>query len=223
MPLRTTTDSARWPTTQWDVVQTLSEEAARRRALARLCCAYDRPILAYLVQMGFSRYDAEDVRQSFFKDVVLGRNLLRRARQGRGRLRDYIRRSLHRYALNTLRDGRAARREGAWRRESSEHLHAPKIAAGATVPRVESPAERFAREWATGLLERAQARLDEEYERRGNAALCEALKPHLVRWTSPPSQAEVARTFGVTATSLSTELNRLRKRFRHVLLLLLSE
>lgn len=226
MPLRTTIDSARWPTTQWEMVGHLAEgtdTVARQRALEKLCKAYDRPILAYLVQMGFSRHDAEDVRQGFFADVVLRRDLLGRARKNRGRLRNLIRRSLRNYAMNVWRDRCAAGRDGAWQREGCESIHPAEIAAGVGVPQAETPAEAFAREWAMGVLERAHARLDEEYERKGQAILCETLKPHLIRWVSPPGQEDVSRALGISATGLSTELNRLRKRFRHVLLLLLSE
>ena len=226
MPLRTTIDSARWPTTQWDVMDHLgegAETAARQRALEKLCRAYNQPILAYLVQMGFGRQDAEDVRQGFFADVVLRRNLLGRARKNRGRLRDLIRRSLRNYAANIWRDRHAAKRDGKWQREECASMDTAKIAAGVSVPPLETPAEAFAREWGRGVIERAHLRLDEEYAGKGCSLLCETLKPHLVRWAAPPSQMEVARALGISATSLSTELSRLRKRFRHVLLLLLSE
>ena len=226
MPLRTTIDQARWPTTQWDLVGHLAEgeeTKARQRALEKLCRAYNKPILAFLVQMGFSRHDAEDVRQGFFADVVLRRDLLGRAKKLRGRLRDLIRRSLRNYAANVWRDRHAARRDGAWQREDCENIDTMKIAAGANAPRAETPAEAFKREWGRGVLERAYTRLDEEYEKKRSAILCETLKPHLIRWASPPSQREVASTLGVSATGLSTELTRLRKRFRHVLLQLLSE
>jgi hypothetical protein len=79
------------------------------------------------------------------------------------------------------------------------------------------------REWARGVLERAHTRVDEEYEKKGRTNLCETLKPHLVRWSAPPSQEKVARDLGLSTTALSTELSRLRQRFRRVLLLLLSE
>ena len=226
MPLRTTTDDSYWPTTQWELLGDLSshaQEIARRRALEKLCAAYDRPILAYLVHIGFSQHDAEDVRQGFFADVVLKRDLLGRARQSRGRLRDWIRRSLRNYDSNIWRNRGAAKRDGAWQREGCEEICAAEIAVGAIAPRVETPEEVFAREWGRNVIERAHTRLDEEYARKEQSVLCETLKPHLVRWAAPPSQEEVARALGISATSLSSELTRLRIRFRHVLLLLLSE
>jgi DNA-directed RNA polymerase specialized sigma24 family protein len=221
MPFRTSIDHARWPTTQWEVVDQLSPESAetaRHRALEKLCRAYNAPILAYLHQMGFSRHDSEDVRQRFFGDVVLRRNLLGRARRHRGRLRDLIRRSLRNYALNVLRDRKTAVRGGREDTPDSEI----DSSAGCTV-QAESPGEIFMREWGRGVIERAQEQIEEEYRDRGREVLCEALKPHLIRWSSPPSQDEVARGLGISATGLSTELSRLRQRFRHVLLLLLSE
>lgn len=212
MPSRTTFGPAGWPTTMWTAVGELSPEAgetARQRALEKLCSAYNLAILAYLRLMGFSRHDAEDVRQRFFADVVLRRNLLARACPRRGRLRDLVRRSLRNYALNVLRDGQGIAREI----ESHEEPDT----------RMETAQEVFAKAWGRRVIERAYETIDEDYRQKNRTALCEALKPHLNRWSGPPGQVEVAHRLGLSPTHLSTELTRLRQRFRHVMLHLLSE
>ena len=204
------------------MVGQLSPEAGeeeRHRALDRLCSAYDPAILAYLRQMGFSQHDAEDIRQRFFADVVLRRNLLGRAKPHRGRLRDLVRRSLRNYALNEIRDGRASalqngreqdRNGSEWKNEMPES-------------QMETAQEVFAKEWGRRVIERAHEAVEEEYRKKDRAAVCDALKPHLVRWSGPPGQVEVASRLGLSPTNLSTELTRLRQRFRHTMLLLLSE
>ena len=212
MPSPTTFGPAGWPTTMWTAVGDLSPEAgetARQRALEKLCSAYNQAILAYLLWMRFSRPDAEDVRQRFFADVVLRRNLLARACPRRGRLRDLVRRSLRNYALNALRDGRATAQEIGWDEEPDS--------------RMESAQEVFAKAWGRRVIERAYETIDAEYRQKDRTALCEALKPHLNRWSGPPGQIEVAAQLGLSPTHLSTELTRLRQRFRHVMLHLLSE
>ena len=217
MPSRTTFGPSGWPTTMWTAVGELSPEAgeaARQQALEKLCSAYNPAILASLQAMGFSRHDALDVRQRFFTDVVLQRNLLGRARRHRGRLRDLIRRSLRNYALNALRDGKAARQQEEWQ---------DGIAGDAPELQAETVQEIFMKAWARRVIERAYEVIDDEYLKKGRAKLCEALKPHLIRWAGPPSQAEMAAQFGMSPSHLSSELNRLRQRFRHVMLHVLSE
>ncbi len=220
MQPRTTFGPAGWPTTHWSVVGELSSEAAeeaKQRALERLCSAYDPAILAFLRMMRFSRQDAEDIRQRFFAEVVLRRNLLARANPHRGRLRDLVRRSLRNFALNELRDGRAATQtNGGQPAPDGDGRSA--VEAG-----TETAQEVFAKAWGRRVIERAYEAIDEEYGAKGRAALCDALKPHLVRWAAPPSQVEAARQLGLSPSHLSTELTRLRQRFRHVMMLLLSE
>lgn len=219
MPSRTTFGPAGWPTTMWTAVGELSPEAdaaAQERALEKLCSAYNPAILASLRAMGFSLHDAEDVRQRFFTEVVLGRNLLGRGSRHRGRLRDLIRRSLRNFALNALRDGKAAAASRLEGNEDRTDGETPEL-------RMETAQEVFTKAWGRRVIERAYEAIDEEYRKKGRAAQCDALKPHLVRWSSPPSQAEVAALLGISTTYLSSELNRLRQRFRHVMLALLSE
>ena len=206
----------------WTAVGELSPEAsatAQEQALQKLCSAYNPAILASLRAMGFSRHDAEDVRQRFFTEVVLGRNLLGRATRQRGRLRDLIRRSVRNFALNVLRDGKTEALQSC----TIDNLEEGESTKGASELKMETAQEVFDKAWGRRVIERADEAIDGEYGKKGHAALCDALKPHLVRWSSPPSQAEVARTLGVSTTYLSTELNRLRQRFGHVMLVLLSE
>lgn len=222
MPSRTTFGPAGWPTTMWTAVGELSPEAsasAQEQALQKLCSAYNGAILASLRAMGFSKHDADDVRQRFFTEVVLGRNLLGRATRQRGRLRDLIRRSVRNFALNVLRDGKAAALQNC----PLDDFGDGESASGAPELRMETAQEVFDKAWGRRVIERAFEVIDGEYGKKGNAMLCDALKPHLVRWSSPPSQAEVARALGVSTTYLSSELNRLRQRFGHVMRVLLSE
>lgn len=221
MPSRTPLDPIGWPTTMWTAVGKLSPEAGetdQQQALERLCSAYNPAILASLRAMGLSPHDASDLRQRFFTEVVLRRNLLGRALRNRGRLRDLIRRSLRNFALNELRTGKVAAQEQEWDDQSGLET-----APGAPESRMETTQEIFMKAWGRRVIERAEEVIDEEYGKKGRTPLCDALKPHLIRWSGPPSQVEVAGRFAMSPSHLSSELNRLRLRFRHVMLHLLSE
>jgi hypothetical protein len=166
--------------------------------------------------MGFVPAEAEDVRQRFLVEVVIGRNFFARADRPRGRLRDLLRRSLQRFASNVRRATAAQKRGGGHSHENLEN-------AAPTNPPGTRPDELFEREWAHGLLERTWERLDAECTAKGKAALWHELRPHLERWSGPESQVATAARLGLSPTALSTELNRLRTRFRHILHLLVSE
>ena len=222
MPSRTTFHPARWQSTQWPLIESLSEseDAVRReRALEKLCLIYNRPILAYLRELGFSPSEAEDVRQRFFIAVVQGRRLFQRAEKGKGRLRDFIKRSLKRFAGDVRREGRAEKRGGDVPHESIDEPHIARALRGNGA----GPDEAFDRAWALGVLERAWLRVEEEAGAKGKLELWRTLQPHLVRWSSKETQVQVAARIGISATALSTELNRVRTRFRHVVCALLME
>lgn len=211
-----------WPTTQWSwlaELRTGSDEARRARALDRLYAAYNRPVLACLRELGFSPEDAEDIRQQFFLVVVEGRRLFQRAEAPRGRLRDYLRRSLKHFAANAARDRHAQKRGGDTPHESLAEHHL-RDGLGATGP---SPNDIFDHEWATGMLDRALRRLGDECAARGKAELWQTLQPHLARWDGPERQPAVAARLGLSASALNSELTRLRTRARHILLTQLSE
>lgn len=208
----------RWPTTQWQLVTELAtgENSSRTdRILNRLCAAYDRPVLAYLHHLGFSAADAEDLRQNFFLTVIQGRRLIARADRGQGRFRDYLRKSLRHFALNALRDARAAKRGGGVPHETLD-LHDERS-------NMETPDTIFDRTWAQTVLDRANRRLAEELAAKGKSEIWRELEPHLDRWNSPESQSVVAARLNLTATALSTELNRLRTRYQHILRALIGE
>lgn len=208
-----------WPTTHWSVAAAAGagdDPASRQRALDRLCRAYDRPILAVLRQVGFTPAEAEDLRQRFLVEVVIGRNLFARADRSRGRLRDLLRRSLRRFASNARRDFAAQKRGGGQIHEELESASPP-------TPPGSRPDELFEREWAHAVLDRTWERLDAESRAKGKTGLWQELRPHLERWSGPESQAAAAARLGLSPTALSTELNRLRARFRHILHLLVSE
>ena len=208
-----------WPATLWTVVGSAGDagdDAARKLALEKLCRAYDRPILAVLRDMGFTPSEAEDVRQRFLVDVVIGRSLFAKADPARGRVRDLLKSSLHNFACNIRRDAATKKRGGG-------RVHEDIETAQLSNPPGKRPDELFEREWAQAILDRTWEQLETEFCAKGKASLWQELRPHLERWSGPESQVSVAARLGLSPSLLSTELNRLRTRFRHILHLLVSE
>jgi DNA-directed RNA polymerase specialized sigma24 family protein len=80
-----------------------------------------------------------------------------------------------------------------------------------------SPDRIFERRWALTVLERALARLEEEYLAVGKARLFEELKKLLTDEPGQRSQGEIAREFGMTENAVNQVFFRLRQRYRELL------
>jgi len=76
----------------------------------------------------------------------------------------------------------------------------------------------FEREWATSLLRQALDRLGQEYAVAGKGALFEALKVHLRAGAAAAvPYEEMAKRLGRVATTLRSDVARLRARYRAIL------
>lgn len=163
-----------------------------------------------------SEEDAADGVQGFLAHVC-AKNLLAHAREERGRLSAWLLTCFGRYLSGQRIKERALKRGGgalhiSIEREGAETLYQsePQLA--------EAPAELYARAWAESLLEEALLRLSSHYASTGRAALFEVILPAL---DSPPPEASFAETaaqFGMTATALRSATQRMRNRYRSILL-----
>src|SRR5260370_26794958 len=75
----------------------------------------------------------------------------------------------------------------------------------------------YDRKWAFTVLDRVCARLREESEGSANAPLLGRLNTLLSDEPDRPSQAEIAREFGMTENAVKQALHRLRQRYRQLL------
>src|SRR5262245_40185201 len=104
-PAPTKATAVGFVTTRWSWVDHLrsGDEPQRLLARAQLSNAYWPAVYAHLRRRGYSSEDAADITQSFFADVVLGRDLLESARRERGRLRAIVLTALKRYCIDGMR------------------------------------------------------------------------------------------------------------------------
>jgi RNA polymerase sigma-70 factor (ECF subfamily) len=75
----------------------------------------------------------------------------------------------------------------------------------------------YDRRWAFTVLDRVFARLREESQGSANAPLLERLNTLLSDEPDRPSQAEIAREFGMTENAVKQAFHRLRQRYRQLL------
>ncbi|NQT84454.1 sigma-70 family RNA polymerase sigma factor [bacterium] len=167
-------------TTHWtDIFDAMSHDEPRRQAaLGELLGTYWKPIYCYLRCKGHGREAAKDLTQGFFHEVVLGRGLIQRADQAKGRFRTFLLTCLNRYAANVLRAETTKQRMpegGLVRLEDVDWLNAPEPAHSA------SPLEAFDYAWASALLDQVVAEVAGECLETGNYTYWELFQARVLQ------------------------------------------
>jgi hypothetical protein len=145
---------------------------------------------------------------------VIKRQVFQRARQERGRLRNFLLGSLKHYLLN-VHDRETALKRGSRYRITpldetvAEGLYAnePSTAFG----------DSFDRRWAVTLIRRVMENLRKDYARRGRAALHDALLPHLTCGLSADERERLHASQDMDPATLRVTLHRFRHRFGELL------
>ena len=201
-------------TTHWSVVlEAQGESPAAQEALENLCRTYWRPIYGFIRRQGTKPEEAKDLTQGFFA-LILERKDFQSVRQEKGRLRSFLLASLKHFMANERRDAATIKRGGGRTlipldgiEDSTEFDRSDMLSADLL----------YDRRWAFTVLERVFARLREESQRSANAPLLERLNTLLSDEPDRPSQAEIAREFGMTENAVKQAFHRLRQRYRQLL------
>jgi len=89
-------------TTHWSTIEDvgLSEDQKNRALIGLLIETYWKPVYCYLRRRGYGNEQAKDLTQGFFQEVVLGRKLIEKAEQTKGRFRSFLLVALNRYIID---------------------------------------------------------------------------------------------------------------------------
>src|SRR5437868_11168180 len=208
--------NAAFTTTQWSVVlDARGESPEAQEALEKLCRVYWRPIYGFVRREGVRPEEAKDFTQGFFA-LILKRKDFQSVRQEKGRLRSFLLASLKHFMANERRDAAAIKRGGGQTlipldgiaSDDSDEVYRSDILSADLL---------YDRRWAFTVLDRVFARLREESQGSANAPLLERLNTWLSDEPDRPSQAEIAREFGMTENAVKQAFHRLRQRYRQVL------
>jgi DNA-directed RNA polymerase specialized sigma24 family protein len=95
----------RFDTTEWTQIFLLQTSDAKRQNLIvdSLIRKYWNPVYFYLCQKKYDSEQAKDLTQGFFHDVVLNRDLLKRADSSKGRFRTFLLTALNCYLTDAYR------------------------------------------------------------------------------------------------------------------------
>lgn len=197
--------------TRWTLVlRARGEGEDAKAALADLCAAYYEPVIAFLRREGRGDDAARELAHAFFASVL--ESGVGAPEPARGRFRSYLLGALKHF-LSKGREASAAAKRGG----GSEHV--PLASGTDTSPGFQMPAVLddtlvFDREWALTLIGRSLARLEAEHAQRPDYFA--AFKPWLDGGANE-SQAEVARSLGMSETAVKVAIHRLRVRFRELI------
>jgi DNA-directed RNA polymerase specialized sigma24 family protein len=208
-------EAVAFTTTHWSLVlEARGESPAAQEALENLCRTYWRPIYSFVRRDGIGPEEAKDLTQGFFA-LILERKDFRSVRQEKGRLRSFLLASFKHFMANERRDAATIKRGGG---RTLIPLDGIESYDSSQFDRSILSADLlYDRRWAFAVLDRVFARLREESQGSANAPLAERLNTLLSDEPDRPSQAEIAREFGMTENSVKQAFHRLRQRYRQLL------
>jgi len=204
-------------TTHWSVVLSARDNESPQSAVAleTLCRTYWYPLYAYLRRQGRAPHDAQDLTQGFFARL-LQKDYLQAAAREKGRFRTFLLIALKRFLANEWDRQHALKRGGFAPVVPIDQDFAESRLAADPSPNVQ-PDLLFDRHWAMTLLDRAMARLHDEYVASGRAQLFEYLQSCLARDESALPYAQIAARLKLTEAAVKMAVHRLRGRYREIL------
>src|SRR5436190_18238924 len=208
--------SVAFVTTHWSVVLAAQGSSpAAEEALENLCRSYWRPIYGFVRRQGYNPEEAQDLTQGFFA-LLLERRDFESVRREKGRLRSYLLASIKHFLANDRRRAMAIKRGEGRLQIPLDGFHAEECA---ELGKTETlSADRiYDRRWALTVLDQVFERLRAESRGLANAPLFERLNELLSDEPGRPSQAEIAREFGMTENAVKQAFYRLRQRYRQLL------
>jgi DNA-directed RNA polymerase specialized sigma24 family protein len=209
-------------TTHWSLIEKMaSAETDKNAALIDLLLKrYWKPVYCYLHRRGYDNEDAKDLTQGFFQEVVLGRNLINKADQTKGRFRTFLLTALNRYLINVFH------KQTTKRHIPQTKLHCMSLVDIAELPQAVTmltPEDSFTYVWVSALLEDVLALLKKEYEQSNQQLHWLCFHDHTLRpimdGGAAPTLEILCKTYGISdTTKVSNMILTVKRRFQTLIL-----
>jgi RNA polymerase sigma-70 factor (ECF subfamily) len=184
-------------------------------ALADFCRWYWYPLYAYVRRRGYDPEQARDLTQEFFAQL-LEKRLLARLDPGLGKFRSWLLGVMNHFLAHEWSKATAQKRGGGQRVASLDEQDAEARYRIEPVDHV-TPETLFDRRWALALLEKAAARLRQEYEAAGKARLYSEIKAFVSMDGPGASYQEAAERLELSPGALKSAVHRLRYRYQELI------
>jgi len=208
-------------TTHWSVIENVgsSEEDKSRALIGSLLSKYWKPVYCYLRRKGYDNEQAKDFTQGFFHEVVLGRNLIQKADQSKGRFRSFLLITLNRYLI-TARTGQAAQKRIPKNKlVSLDVKDLPELRQTASEL---TPEDSFNYAWVSALLEQVLKEVETACHKNGKTVhwliFHDRILEPIMDKTKPPSMREVCKKYAVeNEATASNMMVTVKRRFQTAL------
>jgi DNA-directed RNA polymerase specialized sigma24 family protein len=183
-------------TTQWSALGQAAEDLSSPLA-SELVQRYWKPIYCYLRRKGYNNEQAKDLTQGFFQEIVLGRNLLRRADRGKGSFRKLVLTALERYLHSEHRKRTARKRQ----HQCTRIPLTDDLAETAALTPEMTPEDSFNYAWISSLLDTVLSEVEVCCMEHGLAAHWKVFEDRvlqpIVSETEAPSLADLCKKHGI--------------------------
>ena len=208
-------------TTHWSVIDKIAADGdtPNQALINELLKKYWKPVYCFLRRKGYDNEQAKDLTQGFFEEVVLGRELIQRAEQTRGRFRTFLLTALEQYLA------RLHRKQTARKRIPTDKLvHLEQIDPAELPEPVDglSPGQSFNYAWVSSLLDKllaeVQAKCRKDDKMLHWQVFHDRLLQPIIEDTRAPSLSEICEEYDIEderkASNMIVTVNR---RFRAAL------
>ena len=208
-------------TTHWSLIEDIKAGQDKDRILIGLLLErYWKPVYCYIRRKGHGNEQAKDLTQAFLHEVVLNRDLVRRADHTKGRFRSYLLYALNRFLAKQSRKEKALKRipkEKLLRLDLVEPPALPASIANA------SAEDSYHYAWLSALLERVFSDAKTECDRRGMAVhwtlFYERIAKPILENTPQPSLSRLCQDYNIEDTKkTSNMIITVKRRFLTILM-----
>lgn len=196
--------------TRWSQILMVQEGKTQQRqqALGSITEQYWKPVYSFLRCRGYDNDRAKDLTQGFFTEVILGRQLIDKAKRDQGKFRSYLLSSLGNYVNDQHRRRTAASRRPEKGLVSLEGVEANRFVSSR---KAENPEESFHRVWASALLEGVLGDVQRDCEQNGQDKHWKVFRMRhllpILQGTKPLSYARICRECGIETPAKATTMN----------------
>lgn len=207
-------------TTCWidiDKARTLDKQQ-RELVIANLLELYWKPVYCYIRRKGHSNEDAKDLTQSFFEEVVLGRDLIQQADQSKGRFRTFLLTALDHFMVNVYH------RENTKKRSPDKQLiHFDQVDELLEYEAISDSADdMFNYAWACEILDQILKQTEDQCRISGKAVHWDVFRKKvlgpIIDGTESPPLSEICQRYDIDSEAkASNMIVTVKRRFSAVL------
>ena len=196
-------------TTHWSIIENVSssDDDKNRALIGLLLDRYWKPVYCYLRRKGHDNEQAKDLTQGFFHEVVLGRGLIQKADQSKGRFRSFVLIALNRYLITARTAQAAQKRIPKSKLVPLDVVDAPELRQAA--PEL-TPEDSFNYAWVSALLEQVLAEVEAKCHEDGKTVhwhvFHDRVLDPIMEKTEPPSMKEICRKYAVESEAKASNM-----------------